>query len=201
MRISRRIQRPFIAFWLGMGLIFSIYAQFFVDWKEGMFIWFAAGCLGAGACIRIINFWLINRLLMPHLQKVADVSLFIVNKVLTQRCIIESRDTIGNIIQNMNAMADNLQSSFNRTQQITQSCSETIEHLDTKATLSAMKSLHELASSINQQTYKPRSITYITISRLSAKLRDNPINLGSLLELMGFKIPCLPFSRSLNCVR
>ncbi|GAA6135104.1 hypothetical protein NBRC116188_18940 [Oceaniserpentilla sp. 4NH20-0058] len=168
MSILRRIQLSFIAFGLAMGLIFPVYAQFFVDWKEGMFIWFAAGCLVAGACIGIINFWLIKKLLLVHLQQVAKVSKAIVNKDLTRRCSIESQDTIGNIIHNVNAMADNIQSSFSRIQQVTQSCTETIEHLDTKAsgssqkireqnqateaTLSAMKSLHESASSINLQT-------------------------------------------------
>jgi methyl-accepting chemotaxis protein len=34
--ILRNLLYSFLAFGLGMGLVFSVYAQFFVDWKEGM---------------------------------------------------------------------------------------------------------------------------------------------------------------------
>ena len=170
MSILRRIKLSFIAFGLAMGLIFPVYAQFFVEWKEGMFIWFAVGCLVAGACIGIINFWLIKKLLLVHLQQIAQVSLAIVNKDLTQRCDLKSQDTIGNITENVNNMADTLQTTFSNIQRVTQSCSNTIENLNTKAsgttektrqqnqatetTLAAMKSLHASAEEINGQTQK-----------------------------------------------
>lgn len=168
MSILRRIQLSFIAFGLAMGLVFPVYAQFFVDWKEGMFIWFAAGCLVAGACIGIINFWLIKKLLLVHLQQIANVSQSIVNKDLTQRCRLKSNDTIGHIIDNVNTMADTLQSTFGHIQDATHSCSEAIDHLNTKAsgssdkirqqnkatdaTLSAVSSLHDSATEINHQS-------------------------------------------------
>ena len=101
MSILRRLQISFIAFGLAMGLIFPVYAQFFVEWKPGMFIWFAVGCLVAGACIGIINFWLLKKVVLVHLKEIAYVSKAIVNKDLTQRCQIQSNDTIGNIIENV----------------------------------------------------------------------------------------------------
>ena len=47
--ILRNLFISFLAFGLGMGVIFPFYAQFFVEWKPGMFIWFSLGCLIAGA--------------------------------------------------------------------------------------------------------------------------------------------------------
>lgn len=164
MSLLKRLQYSFIAFGLGMGLIFPVYAQFFVEWKEGMFIWFAAGCLVAGAAIGIINFWLMKRLLLVHLRDVARVSKAIVSKDLTQRCHVNSADTIGDIIRNVNTMADRLQETFQHIDLVSNQCSDTIDHLSTKAqgstdkmreqhnatdaTLSAMRSLQESASDI-----------------------------------------------------
>lgn len=164
MSLLKRLQYSFIAFGLGMGLIFPVYAQFFVEWKEGMFIWFAAGCLVAGAAIGIINFWLMKRLLLVHLRDVARVSKAIVSKDLTQRCHVNSADTIGDIIRNVNTMADRLQETFQHIDLVSNQCSDTIDHLSTKAqgstdkmreqhnatdaTLSAMRSLQGSASDI-----------------------------------------------------
>ena len=167
MSILKRIRFSYIAFGLAMGLIFPVYAQFFVEWKDGMFIWFALGCLIAGACIGIINFWLLNKLLVKHLQQVAHVSKAIVDKDLTQRCNIESQDTIGHIIENVNTMADTLQNTFNDINEVSHSCSVTIHNMANKTqgssqkireqnqatqdTLAAMKSLQESSTSIKEQ--------------------------------------------------
>ena len=168
MSILLRLKMSYITLGLGMGLIFPVYAQFFVEWKEGMFLWFALGCLVAGACIGIINFWLLKKLLLVHLQQVAHVSRAIVNKDLTQRCSVKSQDTIGLIISNVNTMADTLQSTFSNINHVSGRCSETIENLTgmtkktndqsqhqnvvTENALTVMNTLQTSANEISGQT-------------------------------------------------
>lgn len=168
MSILKRLKTYFIAFGLAMGLIFPVYAQFFVEWKEGMYVWFALGCLVAGACIGIINFWLLNKVLLTHLIEVANVSKAIVEKDLTKRCQVESNDTIGKIINNVNLMADTIQNTFSDINDISANCSDTISHLAQKATgssqkiqqqnsatddtMRAMRSLHDKANDIYAHT-------------------------------------------------
>lgn len=178
MSILRRLQTFFIAFGLAMGLIFPVYAQFFVEWKEGMFIWFALGCLVAGACIGIINFWLLKKVLLVHLKEVAHVSKAIVDKDLTQRCKVKSQDTIGEIIHNVNLMADTLQATFSDINGVSTACSETIQHLSHKATgntdkirqqndatksaLETMNQLHSEASDIQGHSQSAFDTTQAT---------------------------------------
>lgn len=168
MSILRRLKTYFIAFGLAMGLVFPVYAQFFVEWKEGMYVWFALGCLVAGTCIGIINFWLLKKILLTHLIEIANVSKAIVDKDLTQRCKVESNDTIGHIIKNVNLMAETLQHTFSDINEVSGSCSDSISHLAQKATSSsqkiqqqntatdetmgAMRSLHNKANEIYAHT-------------------------------------------------
>jgi len=197
--LLKRLQYSFIAFGLGMGLIFPIYAQFFVEWKEGMFIWFAAGCLVAGAAIGIINFWLMKRLLLVHLRDVARVSKAIVSKDLTQRCHVNSADTIGDIIRNVNTMADRLQETFQHIDHVSNQCSDTIEHLSSKAqgstdkmreqhnatdaTLSAMRSLQGSASDIQSHVNEAYEASEATLKQSLASDQRMATTLTTMNQL------------------
>ena len=199
MSLLKRLQYSFIAFGLGMGLIFPIYAQFFVEWKEGMFIWFAAGCLVAGAAIGIINFWLMKRLLLVHLRDVARVSKAIVSKDLTQRCHVNSADTIGDIIRNVNTMADRLQETFQHIDHVSNQCSDTIEHLSSKAqgstdkmreqhnatdaTLSAMRSLQGSASDIQSHVNEAYEASDATLKQSLASDQRMATTLTTMNQL------------------
>lgn len=168
MSILKRLQLSFIGLGLLMGLCFPVYAQFFVDYKDGMFSGFFVGCLIAGAFIGVVNFWLLNRLLIPHLKQVADVSQAIVNKDLSRRCQLKSNDVIGHIIQNVNVMASNLQNSISDIQTVSKSCYVTIDQLQQQAdnsisktrqqnaatdhALQAVQTLNDHAANIKQQT-------------------------------------------------
>ena len=51
--ILRQLKYSFLGFGLTMGLVFPLYANFFVNWKEGMLVWFCLGCIVAGITIGI----------------------------------------------------------------------------------------------------------------------------------------------------
>ena len=108
--ILRQLFYSFLAFGLFMGIIFPFYAQFFVDWKPGMKIWFVIGCLAAGSSIGLFNYYLVKVVVLRRLRRIADVANEIANRDLRHECVIESRDLIGDIVQSFNAMVRTMRS-------------------------------------------------------------------------------------------
>ena len=106
--ILRNLLISFLAFGLTMGIIFPFYADFFVDWKEGLKIWFVLGCLVAGAIIGMSNYFLCKVILLKRLQRISQVSTAISNGDLSLKCGMKSDDLIGDIINSFNSMAENL---------------------------------------------------------------------------------------------
>ena len=55
-------------------------ADFFVDWKPGMLLWFVVGCLVTGVAIGVVNHWLVNIILPSKLRKIQKIAIAITNK-------------------------------------------------------------------------------------------------------------------------
>lgn len=106
--ILRRLLYSFLAFGLAMGLIFPVYAHFFVVWKPGMRIWFVVGCLVAGASIGVFNYWLVNLVLLSKVRRIADVAQAISQNDISRDCTLQSDDVIGSIVASVNRMTSNL---------------------------------------------------------------------------------------------
>lgn len=106
--ILRNILFAFLGFGVSMGIIFPFYANFFVEYKEGLYGWFALGCLVAGIVIGVINYYLLNLLLISKLKRIAQVATAISEHDLTTTCCIKSNDVIGEIITSFNKMAETL---------------------------------------------------------------------------------------------
>ncbi|MBZ0092645.1 MAG: methyl-accepting chemotaxis protein [Sulfuricellaceae bacterium] len=97
-----------------MGAIFPFYASLFVNWKPGMLEWFVVGCLVAGASIGGINYWLVNHILLAKLRRISVVATAISNKDVSLRCTLESDDTVGEIVDSFNRMAETLRELMGR---------------------------------------------------------------------------------------
>ncbi len=97
-----------LAFGLTIGLIFPFFADFFVNWKEGMYGWFFASALLAGLMVGAANYWFVNIILVSRLRRIAEVASEISDRNLTHSCNMESHDTVGEIIVSFNKMASNL---------------------------------------------------------------------------------------------
>lgn len=106
--VLRNLLLSFLAFGLLMGIVFPFYADFFVDWKPGLKIWFVIGCLVAGTMIGIANFILCKVILLKKLQQISNVSTAISQGDLTLNCAMQSEDLIGEIVASFNQMAANL---------------------------------------------------------------------------------------------
>ena len=106
--ILRNILISFLAFGILVGAVFPLYARFFVEWKPGLYGWFVAGCLIAGAMIGAVNYLLLRWLLVRKLHKIAVVTRSIGEGDITRHCELRSHDVIGEIIDSFNRMAETL---------------------------------------------------------------------------------------------
>ncbi|MFW2373091.1 MAG: methyl-accepting chemotaxis protein [Gammaproteobacteria bacterium] len=106
--ILRNILLAFLGFGICMGLIFPFYAGFFVDFKQGMYIWFAIGCLVAGITMGVLNYSILNWALISKLKRIAQVTTAISHRDLSFTCAIDSDDVIGDIVNSFNNMAATL---------------------------------------------------------------------------------------------
>jgi methyl-accepting chemotaxis protein len=116
--ILRKLLLSYLGFGLGVALIFPFYANIFVEWKPGMLTWFVAGCVVAGLTIGVVNYYLLNTILLSKLRRIAEVANQIGRKDLTHSCAMQSADTIGEIIDSFNAMAANLRELIGDTRRL-----------------------------------------------------------------------------------
>ena len=106
--ILRNILLAFLGFGIIMGIIFPFFADFFVDFKDGLKGWFVISCLVAGVVMGLINYYILNLILVSKLKRIAQVSVAISNHDLTFTCEMQSNDVIGEIIESFNNMAGTL---------------------------------------------------------------------------------------------
>ena len=116
--ILRNLLFSYLGFGLGVALVFPFYASIFVEWKPGMLPWFVAGCVVAGLSIGGFNYFLLNTILLSKLRRIADVANQISRKDLTHNCLMQSADTIGEIIDSFNAMSGNLRALIGDTRRL-----------------------------------------------------------------------------------
>jgi len=110
--ILNQLKLSFLGFGLSMGLVFPFYANFFVNWREGMLIWFCIGCLVAGITIGIINHKLLEVLLVRKLRQIAVASERMRKGDLREGCGVRSHDTVGEITEGFDAMASGLRETI-----------------------------------------------------------------------------------------
>jgi methyl-accepting chemotaxis protein len=106
--VLRNVLFASLGFGLAIGLVFPFFADLFVTWKPGMYGWFSVAALAAGASVGAVNYWIVNRVLISRLRRIAEVANSIGNGDLTHRCAMESADTIGEIVDAFNQMAGTL---------------------------------------------------------------------------------------------
>jgi methyl-accepting chemotaxis protein len=113
--ILRTLLISFLGFGLGVALIFPFYANIFVNWKPGMLPWFVVGCVVAGLMIGVVNYLLLNAILLKKLRRISEVANAISNKDLTFTCSMRSADTVGEIVNSFNNMTQNLRDLIGQT--------------------------------------------------------------------------------------
>ena len=113
--ILRQVLLADLGFGAIVACLFPFYAHFFVDWKPGMLPWFVVGCFIAGLFIGVANYWVMNVVLVSKLRRISQVAGAIANKDLSHACSIQSKDTLGEIIDGFNHMSATLRDLIART--------------------------------------------------------------------------------------
>ncbi len=108
--VLARLRWSYIGFGVSVALIFPFYAQYFVEWKPGMLVWFVVGCLVAGVSIGVFSYLILNLVLLSKLKGMAGVAEQVGSGDLTATYSLESRDLIGNIANSFRQMAGNMRS-------------------------------------------------------------------------------------------
>lgn len=126
--ILRNMFIAFLGFGILLGICFPFFANFFVTWKEGMYVGFTISCLIAGIIMGVATFQMMKIMLIKKLEQIAEVANHISNNELDVKCEIESEDVIGEIIKSFNHMSDNLRKMItdlhSHSSQIQQSASQ-----------------------------------------------------------------------------
>ena len=158
--ILRNLLIGIVSFGLLVGGIFPFCVDFFVEveWEEGMFGWFAAGSLVAGAGIGLANYWMVNVILLKRLKRISKFANAISQNDISHECQIQSDDVIGEIVDAFNQMATNLKNMIGQisgaTSQLAAAAEETSTVTDeTSRGIQAQQSeIDSIASAMNEMT-------------------------------------------------
>ncbi|NVK25398.1 MAG: methyl-accepting chemotaxis protein [Gammaproteobacteria bacterium] len=159
--IIKTLNYAFVTLGVLMGAVFPLFAEFFVEWKEGMYGLFYLSCIIAGFIIGLANYKLMSVVLLNKLQQVSVNASAISNKDLTKRCELESEDFLGQISNSFNKMATSLSTSFaeltrfsNDMARDSHSISSDAEEISqlSKKQAKVIDSVHVSANSINNES-------------------------------------------------
>ena len=161
--LLRTLLISFLAFGLGVALVFPFYANFFVEWKPGMLPWFVVGCVIAVLAIGVVNYWLLNIILLKRLRRISEVANAIARKDISHNCSLQSADTIGEIVDSFNNMAENLRELIGQTIHLSEKVYEDSDRI--------VAFMRDTNTNLEQQNIKSSQIN-LAVSNLAASIAE-----------------------------
>ncbi len=116
--ILKRLRIYMISFGVLMGFVFPVYANFFVIWKEGAFVYFFIGCIMAGITVGVVSYFFVKVILIKQLNKISVQATALKNKDISEEIQIESDDSIGLIISGLNSAVLSIRNLFSEIRKI-----------------------------------------------------------------------------------
>jgi len=171
--ILRNILFAFIGFGIVMGIIFPLFAELFVDFKEGLYGWFVVACLVAGVIIGLVNYYILNLVLISKLTRIAEVSTAISQHDLTFTCEMKSDDVIGEIVDSFNNMAGTLRNVVGELKTSSEQMLDGVNHICT---------VSDLTSQGVQQQHNQTQNVELSIQRMTQIAQDVAGNAGQAVE-------------------
>lgn len=149
----------FLALGVFVAVLFPLYARFFVSYKEGMFVWFAVGCLVAGMMLGVGNYFMFKYSLKKFISMISD-------KLLVEsRDLQEKSDRVKNDIADIYTMFSEIISSLGDEQKkmkiVQSACSNFLGQID------------DINSSINQAANETGSHSAKTIEFIAESTKDS----------------------------
>lgn len=161
--ILRQQLLAFLGFGVLMGLVFPVFAGWFVQWKDGMQGWFVLACVVAGLTMGLINYHLVRVVLIGKVSEIATVAGAVSQHDLSKQCKLQSNDVVGQIVQSVNRMIVNLRQMLGQMSQMSHALtadSQVLQQVSVQArdrviqqqqlTLSASQLLEEILQGLRQ---------------------------------------------------
>jgi len=97
--VSKKLFYAMHTFGLMMGIIFPIFASFFVTFDEGMLLYFIIGALLAGYFVGAFSYWLYKKLVLEMIKKISNNLFLIVEGGKDKEFDFNSDDAIGELYE------------------------------------------------------------------------------------------------------
>ena len=161
--LLRNLLISFLILGSAVGAIFPFFAEFFVEFKPGLYAWFFVCCLIAGVVIGYANFVLVKIILLKKLSRIAEVANAISNKDISLQCDMKSDDVIGVIIDSFNKMAMTLRELVQTMKNEASGLHKSAQDLQEAASM-ASSGMQQQLGTVNQVVF--------AIEQVAAKSRD-----------------------------
>jgi methyl-accepting chemotaxis protein len=149
--VLRRLKWSMMSFGVVMGIIFPFYAAIFVNFKEGLLLYFIAGALMAGITVGVANHFMVKIILLPHIRKIKHLTAALTTSLDISDISVESYDEIGDIINSLSKDASAVQGLISQVTEQSSATSEIIRSLNSF--------VHELNSVTKESTDSSRILS------------------------------------------
>lgn len=129
-----KIRWQMVGMGLAVGVLFPIYAGFFVTWIPERKVFFGLGCLVAGVIVGLINYGIAHFALYRPVGAITLKALEFAEGNLSQECILRGSDIIGELAGSLNKIRLNFRESIANAQQLSDSMSMYVEQLSSALT-------------------------------------------------------------------
>jgi len=192
--ILRRVLIYMIAFGMVMGVVFPIYAQFFVHWKKGMQGWFILGCLIAGLMVGVMSYFILRVVVLRKIFQIAEVNKKIADGDLCVTITMDSADRLGDVCKNINNIVDSFQQTVGIVKKMTVKIDDGSGELSTEIdnlssrTNEAASSIEEVSASIEEITASLKETAHSSsdiashMSKTAENVRFGISGIGKILE-------------------
>ncbi len=161
--ILKNLFIAFVAFGIFVGAVFPVWANLFVEWREGMKGWFVISCIVAGISIGLINYLLMKMVLLKRLQCISSTANAISKNDLTRQLDVTSNDMIGDIAHSFDDMTENLRTMVRQIVGVSQRLSTTCVLMNNIS--------DETQEKIDQQKQQTEQVV-TTISDMATKVQE-----------------------------
>lgn len=144
-----KIRWQMVGMGLTVGVLFPIYAGFFVTWIPERKIFFGLGCLVAGIVVGLINYAIAHFALYKPVGAITEKALEFADGDLSQECRLQGSDIIGELAGSLNKIRLNFRESISNAQQLSDSLSMYVEQLSCAFTESS-KAVKEAVSTVER---------------------------------------------------
>lgn len=152
-----KIRWQMVGMGLIVGVLFPIYAGFFVNWIPDRKVFFGLGCLVAGIIVGLINYGIAYFALYKPVGAITKKALEFAEGNLARECGLKGSDIIGELAGSLNKIRLNLYESLTNAQRLSDSLSLYVEQLSsalgesTQAVKEAVTTVERISeNSVNQ---------------------------------------------------